>query len=112
MFICPSCKSVNTVKNGHIHNGKQSRLCKDCRRQFVELPEKVFISAEKRKIVDRLLLEKLSLAGICRALKISESWLYDYVKRKYEKVPQQVDVTKKKRATEGSDGRNVVICRF
>ncbi len=97
MFLCPSCKSVNTVKNGHIHNGKQSRLCKDCRRQFVEQPEKIFISVEKREIVDRLLLERLSLAGICRAVQVSESWLQDYVKRKYAQVPQQVQVTQKKK---------------
>lgn len=97
MLFCPSCKSSNTVKNGHIHNGKQSRICKDCRRQFVEQPEKIFISAEKREIVDRLLLEKLSLAGICRALQISESWLQDYVKRKYAQVPQQVNISPKKK---------------
>lgn len=97
MLFCPSCKSANTVKNGHIHNGKQSRICKDCRRQFVEQPEKIFISAEKREIVDRLLLEKLSLAGICRALQVSESWLQDYVKRKYAQVPQQVNISPKKK---------------
>lgn len=97
MIPCPSCQSTHTVENGHIHKGKQNRLCKDCRRQFVEDPNKVFVSAETREIVERLLLEKLSLAGICRALKISESWLHDYVKRKYAEVPQQVDVTPQKK---------------
>jgi predicted DNA-binding transcriptional regulator AlpA len=54
--------------------------------------------------VARLLLEKLSLAGICHALQLSESWLNDYVKRKYAEVPQQVDLIPKKRAPEGVDG--------
>lgn len=97
MFLCPSCQSANTVKNGHIHNGKQNRLCKDCRRQFVEDPDKSFVTPETRDIVDRLLLEKLSLAGICRALQISESWLHDYVKRKYAEIPQRVEVVPKKK---------------
>lgn len=94
---CPSCQSENTVRNGKIHTGKQNRKCKSCGRQFVEDPEKVFIPQEKWDIVDRLLLEKLPIAGIARALQISENWLQEYVKRKYAKVSQSVDVTPKKK---------------
>jgi transposase-like protein len=95
--ICPSCQSKTTVRNGRIHTGKQNRKCKDCGRQFVEEPEKVFISQEKWAIVDRLLLEKLPISGIARALQISESWLQEYVKRKYAQVSQKVEVTIKKK---------------
>lgn len=41
-------------------------------------------------LVDRLLLERLSLRGICRAVRISLTWLMSYVKRRYEKVPDDL----------------------
>ncbi|MBF0573811.1 MAG: IS1 family transposase, partial [Desulfamplus sp.] len=28
---CPKCSSLNIIKNGSIHNGKQKYSCKDCR---------------------------------------------------------------------------------
>ncbi|NJK62342.1 MAG: IS1 family transposase [Synechococcaceae cyanobacterium SM2_3_1] len=40
MSACPSCTSSQTVKNGHIHNGKQRFKCQQCGRQFVEHPTK------------------------------------------------------------------------
>jgi cytochrome c2 len=36
MPTCSSCTSKSTVKNGHIHNGKQRFKCCNCGRQFVE----------------------------------------------------------------------------
>ena len=47
--------------------------------------------------VDRLLLERLSLAEIARAVQVSEQWLQTYVNQKYAEVPHQVQVTPKKR---------------
>ena len=44
----------------------------------------------KVHFLDRLLLEKLSLAGIARAAKVSESWLQRYVKQKFQQVPRNV----------------------
>ncbi|PSP26709.1 MAG: hypothetical protein BRC55_00075 [Cyanobacteria bacterium SW_8_48_13] len=32
MPACPICASSQTVKNGHIHNGKQRFKCHDCGR--------------------------------------------------------------------------------
>ncbi|HYE73625.1 MAG TPA: IS1 family transposase, partial [Blastocatellia bacterium] len=40
MPACPICASSRTVKNGHIHNGKQRFKCHECGRQFVEHPQK------------------------------------------------------------------------
>jgi insertion element IS1 protein InsB len=45
--------------------------------------------------MDRLLLEKIPLAGIARLLKWSESWLQGYVNQGDEKVLRQVQVTPK-----------------
>ena len=96
MLRCPDCESEQTVKNGHIHTGKQRYLCKDCGRQFVENPEFRKIGEETKARIDKLLLEKLPLAGIARVEDVSESWLQTYVNEKYETVEQQVQVTAKK----------------
>jgi transposase-like protein len=97
MPICPLCASEQTVKNGHIHNGKQRFKCHNCGRQFVELPTKKVIDQATRELIDRLLLERLSLAGIARAVQVSEQWLQTYVNEKYAQVPRQVQVPPKKR---------------
>ena len=97
MPACPSCACCQTVKNGHIHNGKQRFKCHHCGRQFIEQPTKKVINQATQELIDRLLLERLSLAGIARAAKVSEQWLQTYVNEQDAKVPRQVQVTPKKR---------------
>ena len=97
MPVCPRCASVKTVKNGRIHNGKQRFKCHDCGRQFIEQPTKKAIDQATRELIDRLLLERISLAGIARANQVSAQWLQTYVNEKYAKVTRQVQVTLKKR---------------
>ncbi len=80
---CPRCDSANVVKNGFIHNGKQNHLCKDCGRQFVKDPQNKVISDETKALIDKLLLEKIPLAGIARVTDVSEVWLQGYVNEKY-----------------------------
>lgn len=94
---CPSCESSKIVKNGLIHNGKQNYRCKNCGRQFVEAPQQKLISQQTKDLVDKLLLEKISLAGIARVCEVSEVWLQSYVNRKYAAVPQQMEVSTKKK---------------
>jgi len=53
--------------------------------------------AARKALVDRLLLEKISLAGIVRAAQVSERWLQYYVNKKYAAVPRKVHVTAKKK---------------
>jgi len=95
---CPICASSQTVKNGHIHNGKQRFKCPKCRRQFVEQPTKKVIAQATWELIDRLLLERISLAGIARAAQVSEQWLQTYVNQKYAMIPRSVQVSQKKRA--------------
>lgn len=102
MVTCPTCASSQTVKNGHIHNGKQRFKCQDCGRQFVEHPTKKVIDSATRELIDRLLLERLSLAGIARAAQVSEQWLQTYVNEKYARVPRNVKVASKKRTSDDS----------
>ena len=96
MLACPLCDSSHTVKNGHIHNGKQRFKCHNCGRQFVQDPQNKVIDPATRDLIDRLLLERISLAGIARATQVSEQWLQTYVNEKYAQVPRSVNVTKKK----------------
>ncbi len=93
-MICPRCHSINVIKNGSIHNGKPKFACKACDRQFVENPENK-IPQDKKDLIDKLLLERIPLAGIARVVGVSERWLQGHVNRKYQEVPQQVDVKKK-----------------
>ncbi|MBD2534615.1 IS1 family transposase [Nostoc flagelliforme FACHB-838] len=104
MPACPICASSQTVKNGRIHNGKQRFKCHDCGRQFVEHSRKKVIDQATRELVDRLLLERISLAGIARAAQVSEQWLQIYVNEKYAQVPRSVQVTPKKK------GRLTIQC--
>lgn len=94
---CPDCHSDSVVKNGFIHNGKQNHLCKDCGRQFVKDPQNKVISDETKALIDKLLLEKIPLAGIARVTDVSEVWLQGYVNEKYASVPREVNVRAKKR---------------
>jgi insertion element IS1 protein InsB len=94
---CPRCQSTQTVRNGYIHTGKQKYACKNCRRQFVENPLNKPISAEQKNLIQKLLLEKIPLAGIARVVGVSESWLQKYVNQFYATVPREVTISPKKR---------------
>ncbi len=48
------------------------------------------------ELIDKLLLEKISLAGIIPITGVSEKWMQNYVNRKYAEVSQSVQCTKKK----------------
>ncbi|MES1026718.1 IS1 family transposase [Gloeocapsa sp. BRSZ] len=90
-MTCPRCHSNHIVKNGFIHNGNQNFKCKDCGRQFVQHSTKKVIGQETRDLIDKLLLERLSLAGIARVTGVSEQWLQTYVNAKYSSVPKTVE---------------------
>lgn len=97
MPACPKCTSARSVKNGRIHTGKQRYKCLQCGRQFVEQPALKVIGPATRELIDRLLLERISLAGIARAVQVSETWLQQYVNEKSALVRRSVEVTPKKR---------------
>jgi len=89
-LICLSCGSQKVIKNDRIHNRKQNYKCRICGRQFVEDPQQKRIDQTTKALIDKMLLEKISLADIARVCDISESWLQDYVNNKYEAVNRQV----------------------
>lgn len=88
------------VKNGRLGNGKPKFKCKRCGRQFVETPRKQRISDDTKALIDKLLLEKIPLAGIARVTGVSEPWLQGYVNQKYPAIPRQVEIKKRERAAD------------
>ena len=90
--VCPRCQSPKFKKNGHIHNGKQNHQCHDCGRQFVESFEQYLISDDRRALIKRLLLERISLRGICRAVGVSLKWLLRFLVQCFEALPDHLHV--------------------
>ena len=68
---CPSCGSIQTIKNGSTHNGKSKCQCKECGRQFVLNPSQKTVSEETKQLIDKLLLERMPLRGIERVTGVS-----------------------------------------
>lgn len=97
MSSCPQCQATHTVKNGHIHTGKKRYRCRQCGYQFVQHPTDKRIDHEMRSLIDRLLLERLSMAGIARAVQVSEQWLQNYVNAKSAQTPSKAQVRAKKK---------------
>jgi insertion element IS1 protein InsB len=90
--VCPRCQSLKFKKNGHIHNGKQNHHCHDCGRQFVESFEQYLISDDRRALIKRLLLERISLRGICRAVGVTLKWLLGFLVQCFEALPDHLHV--------------------
>jgi IS1 family transposase/transposase-like protein len=89
---CPYCLHEHIVKNGSNGVGTQKFRCNNCSRQFVDDPKNTKISDETKELIDKLLLEKIPLAGIARVLGISERGLQTYVNNKYKNVSRILKV--------------------
>jgi WD40 repeat protein len=46
----------------------------------------------KKDLIDKMLLERISLAGIARVVDVSESWLHLYVNKKSYAVPRTIQI--------------------
>lgn len=90
---CPECGSQRYKKNGHIHNGKQNYRCKVCGREFILNPKPLSIPDEKRELIKQLLLERLSLRGICRITRVSMKWLLQFIAEIYDQLPAHLNAS-------------------
>ena len=90
--VCPQCQSSQYQKNGHIHNGKQNYRCHHCGRQFVQCYEHYHIAEDTRALIERLLLERISLRGICRAVGVGLKWLLGFLVYCVEALPDHLHV--------------------
>ena len=89
---CPYCVSQAIIKNGSTHHKKQKFLCKNCRRQFIEKPQKKLYLKLISTMVKNLLLKRIPLTGIARALNFSQKWLQDFVNRFLALILCQVSI--------------------
>jgi insertion element IS1 protein InsB len=85
---CPQCRLSHIKKNGHTHYGKQNYQCLECGRQFVNHSQR--IDAQTRDRIKKLLLERLSLRGICRVMNVSLQWLLPFIAQLYQELPDDL----------------------
>jgi insertion element IS1 protein InsB len=89
---CPACGSKRFKRNGHLQTGQQNHQCKACGRQFVRYADHRVIRDEQRAVVERLLCEKISLHGICRAVGVSIRWLMGFIVARFAALPDHLQV--------------------
>ena len=87
---CPHCPGTNIVKNGRTYYGKQNHKCKRCKRQFVA--PKAEKKLELKETVKKLLLERISLRGICRVVGKSLGWLMYFLQKLFEELPRKLPI--------------------
>lgn len=89
-LYCPRCSLSYIKLNGHTYYGKQNYQCKRCSRQFVENSQ--HIGEEMKNLIKVLLLERLSLRGICRVAGVSLTWLLDFITELYAELPDDLNI--------------------
>ena len=89
---CPQCGSRRDKRDGRIHSGKQNHQCKACGRAFVLVPESHVITEEQQALIERLLLERLSLRGICRAVGVGWRGLLHFRVMRFATAPDPLYV--------------------
>jgi insertion element IS1 protein InsB len=90
--VCPRCKSPKHKENGHIHTGKHNHQCKNCGRQFVQGFAQDRIADDTRALIARLLVERISLRGICRAVGVGLKWRLGFLVQCVEALPDHLHV--------------------
>jgi len=89
---CPHCGSAWAKRNGHMHTGTQNHRGKLCGRAFVRSPDNPVITEEQRTLIERLLLERISRRGICRAVGGGRRWLLQFMVERFQAAPAHLYV--------------------
>ena len=90
--VGPQCGSRQYKRNGRIHTGKQNHKCKVGGRAFGLIPETHIITEEQKALIERLLLERISLRGICRAVGVGLRWLLYFMAERFTAAPEHLYV--------------------
>lgn len=94
---CPRCGAAHVVRNGTLRSGSPNFLCRGCGRNFVAAPKKGPVAEDRKELIRRLLLERLSLRAIARVAGVSRSWLQGFVNDLYrEETPWEPAPSPKK----------------
>lgn len=100
IICCPDCNSDNIIRYGHTRHGKQNHQCKDCKREFVLNPGNKLITGTEKDQIKKLLLERISLRGICRVMSVSLTWLLGFIGLIYKELPDHLNL----QISENNDG--------
>ena len=87
---CPRCNSNKYSKNGHKH-GKQRYICKDCRRQFVETPNRPGYSDEVKEKCLTLYVNGLGFRAIERCTGVNHNTVINWVRQRGERLSDAPD---------------------
>ncbi len=87
---CPACGANRYKKNGHTRHKKQNHQCKACGRQWTANPLDQRIPPERRRRIEQLLCERISLRGICRAVGVSLTWLLHFLVECFTACPDDL----------------------
>lgn len=98
--VCPQGGSRQYKRNGPIQTGKQNHRGKACGRAFVLRPQTRMLTDEQRALVERLLLERSSLRGICRAVGVGCRGLLQFLGECFQAAPTPLNV----QSTAGTPG--------
>jgi insertion element IS1 protein InsB len=71
---------------------RQNHRCKGCGRQFVLQADNRLVDEDQRTLVERLLLEKISLHGICRVVGVSLRWVMNFMVTCFDAVPGHLHI--------------------
>jgi transposase-like protein len=78
---CRHCQSEALVKNGNTRAGSQRAQCKDCGKTLAVEPKSRAVTPEKEALIERLLEERTTIRGICRAAKCGPQTVYAVLKK-------------------------------
>ena len=79
------------------HNNKTKNEGKKCGFQFVTNNPKKIVTQTQKDLINKLLLERISLRGIARVVGIYWRWLQNYINNKFTQVPRKIKVSDKPR---------------
>jgi insertion element IS1 protein InsB len=88
---CPYCLGTNLRPKGWSRKNKRRFKCRDCKKHLTQNGLTWFINSTQIELIDKLLLERLALRGICRVVDISLTWLLAYIKKLYKKQPKDLN---------------------
>ena len=80
-FTCRHCESAALVKNGTTKAGSQRAKCKDCGKTLALKPKSRAVTPEKEALIARLLEERTTIRGICRAAECGTQTVYATLKK-------------------------------
>jgi len=94
---CPYCLDTNLRQKGWNKKRTKRRLrCLTCKKYITSGGKSWFINEEQIKLINALLLERLSLRGICRVVQVSLSWLLKYISKLYDEQSDDLNYRRNK----------------